>query len=108
MVDAPSWSRLGKLVTKHNKVQATIDTDYMGTRYYFAGPPRGDDEQQAEQDLCYIRAAAEGASTREQGLRAMQTAAKLLRDEAKALARGGFAQDAAGCWVARSSMSTPA
>ena len=68
MVDAPSWSRLAKLVTKHNKVQAIIDTAYMSTRFYFTGPPRGDDEQQAEQDLCYIRVAAEGASTREQGL----------------------------------------
>ena len=61
MADVSSWSRLGKLVTKHQKVQAIIDTDYMGTRYKFTGPPRGDDEQQAEQDLCYIRAAAEGA-----------------------------------------------
>ena len=89
MVDAPSWPRLAKLVTKHNKVQAIIDTAYMSTRFYFTGPPGGDDEQQAEQDLCYIRVAAEGASTREQGL------------HAKALARGGFAQDAAGCWFAR-------
>ena len=65
------------------------------------GPPRGDDEQQAYQDLCYIRAAAEGSPTRVQGLHAMQTAAKLLRDEAKALARGGIKQDAAGCYYAR-------
>ena len=101
MVDAPSWSRLGKLVTKHNKVQAIIDTDYMGTRYYFTGPPRGDDEQQAHRDLCYIRAAAEGSLSHVDGLCAMQVAAKLLRDEAKALARGGIKQDAAGRWFAR-------
>ena len=56
MVDAPSWSRLAKLVTKRNKVQAIIDTAYMSTRFYFTGPPRGNDEQQAEQDLCYIQA----------------------------------------------------
>ena len=31
----------------------------------------------------------------------MQVAAKLLRDEAKALARGGIKQDAAGRWFAR-------
>ena len=74
MADASGWSRLGKLVTKHQKVQAIIDTDYMGTRYKFTGPPRGDDEQQAEQDLCYIRAAAEGAQDRVEGLHAMQTA----------------------------------
>ena len=101
MADASSWSRLGTLVTKHQKVQAIIDTDYMGTRYKFAGPPRGDDEQQAHRDLCYIRAAAEGSLSHVDGLCAMQIAAKLLRDEAKALARGGIWQDAAGSYYAR-------
>ena len=96
MADVSSWSRLGSLVTKHQKVQAIIDTDYMGTRYYFTGPPRGDDEQQAHRDLCYIRAAAEGSLSHVDGLCAMQVAAKLLRDEAKALARGGIKQDVAG------------
>ena len=84
MADASNLSRVGKLATKHNKLQAVIDTDDVGTRYYFTGPPRGDDEQQAYQDLCYIRAAAEDAPTRVQGLHAMQSAAKLLRDEAQA------------------------
>ena len=100
MADVSSWSRLGTLVTKHQKVQAIIDTDYMGTRYYFTGPPRGDDEQQALRDLCYIRAAAEGSLSHVDGLCAMQVAAKLLRDEAKALARGGVMQDA-GSYHAR-------
>ena len=68
MADVSSWSRLGKLATKHQKVQAIIDTDYMGTRYYFTGPPRGDDEQQAHRDLCYIRAAAEGSLSHVDGL----------------------------------------
>ena len=85
MTDAPNSSRLGKVLTKKQKFQAVIDTDYQGTRYHFTGPPRGDDEQQAHQDLVYIRAAAEGSPTRVQGLQAMQTVAKLLRDEAKAL-----------------------
>ena len=100
MADASNLSRLGKVSTKHNKLRAVIDTDDVGVRYYFTGPPRGDDEQQAEQDLCYIRAAAAGAQTRVEGLHAMQTAAKLLRDEAKALARGGVMQDA-GSYHAR-------
>ena len=60
MADVSSWSRLGKLATKHQKVQAIIDTDYMGTRYKFTGPPRGHDEQQAEQDLCSYRPQANG------------------------------------------------
>ena len=92
---------IGKVIIKHSHSQAKVDTDYMGMRYKFSGPPRGDDEQQAHQDLVYIRAAAEGSPTRVQGLQAMQTAAKLLRDEAKALARGGVGQDAAGSYYAR-------
>ena len=94
-------SELGIVTQRDNEFVATIATYDLGQRYRFAGPLRGDDEQQAYQDLYYIRAAAEGAPTRVQALRAMQTAAKLLRDEAKALARGGVAQDAAGCWLAR-------
>ena len=101
MADASKLSRLGKVSTKHNRLQAVIDTDDAGVRYYFTGPPRGDDEQQAHRDLCYIRAAAEGAQDRVEGLHAMQTAAKLPRDEAKALARGGITQDAAGSYYAR-------
>ena len=94
-------SELGVVTQKDNQFVAKIATYDLGQRYQFAGPLRGDDEQQAHQDLSYIRAAAEGAPTRAQGLHAMQTAAKLLRDEAKALARGGIKQDAAGSWFAR-------
>ena len=92
---------LGGVCQRKGQLLAKVDTFDAGTRYYIVGPPRGDDEQQAYQDLCYIRAAAEGASTHVQGLHAMQAAAKLLRDEAKALARGGIKQDAAGSWFAR-------
>ena len=60
MADASKLSRLGKVSTKHNKLQAVIDTDDVGVRYYFTGPSRGDDEQQAHRDLCYIRAALTG------------------------------------------------
>ena len=73
----------------------------MGKQYRFIGPLRGEDEQQASQDVYYIRAAAEGSLSHVDGLCAMQVAAKLLRDEAKALARGGIKQDAAGRWFAR-------
>ena len=71
-------SQLGVVTKKDNQFVAMIATYDLDTRYQFAGPLRGDDEQQADQDLCYIRAAAEGAPTRVEGLRAMQTAAKLL------------------------------
>ena len=80
-------SSLGGVCKRKGEFLAKVDTVDAGTRYYIVGPPRGDDEQQAYQDLCYIRAAAEGAPSRVEGLCAMQTAAKLLRDEAKALAR---------------------
>ena len=77
-------SSLGGVCKRKGEFLAKVDTVDAGTRYYIVGPPRGDDEQQAYQDLCYIRAAAEGLPTRVQGLHAMQIAAKLLRDEAKA------------------------
>ena len=82
-------SELGFVTQKDSQFVARVNTKVLGTQYQFVGPLRGQDEQLAYQDLCYIRAAAEGALTRVQGLRDMQTAAKLLRDEAKALARGG-------------------
>ena len=94
-------AQLGVVIRKTGQYVAKIDTLAAGTRYKMLGPPRGDDEQVAYQDLCYIRAAAEGAPSHVDGLCAMQTAAKLLRDEAKALARGGIKQDAAGRWFAR-------
>ena len=94
-------AQLGVVIRKTGQYVAKIDTLAAGTRYKMLGPPRGDDEQLAYQDLCYIRAAAEGAPSHVDALCAMQTAAKLLRDEAKALARGGTTQDAAGSWLAR-------
>ena len=61
-------SQLGVVTKKGNQFVAMIATYDLDTRYRFAGPLRGDDEQQAGQDLCYIRAAAEGAPTRVEGL----------------------------------------
>ena len=94
-------SNLGVVTQKYRQFVAKIATYDLGKRYQFAGPLRGDDEQLAYQDLCYIRAAAAGAPSHVDGLCAMKTAAKLLRDEAKALARGGIKQGAAGSWFAR-------
>ena len=89
-------STLGVVTQEDNQFVAKVATYDLGKRYQFAGPLRGDDEKLAYQDLCYIRAAAAGAPSHVDGLCAMQTAAKLLRDEAKALARGGIKQDAVG------------
>ena len=52
-------STLGVVTQKDNQFVAQIATYDLGKRYRFAGPLRGDDEQLAYQDLCYIRAAAE-------------------------------------------------
>ena len=75
-------STLGVVTQEDNQFVAKVATYALGKRYRFAGPLRGDDEQLAYQDLCYIRAAAEGAPSHVDALCAMQTAAKLLRDEA--------------------------
>ena len=72
---------------------AMINTNHSG--------PFRDDKQQATQDLSAIRAAADGVATRPAKLRAMQLAAKHLRDEAKATARGGIKAAGAGAHFAR-------
>ena len=61
-------SNLGVVTQKDNQFVAKIATYDLGKRYQFAGPLRGEDEQQAYQDLYYIRAAAEGAPSRVEGL----------------------------------------
>ena len=72
---AQHMAQLGVVCERNGQYVAKIETLDLGTRYKFTGPPRGDDEQQASQDLCYIRAAAEGTPTRVGGLQAMQSAA---------------------------------
>ncbi len=47
-------SNLGVVTQKDNQFVAKIATYDLGKRYQFAGPLRGDDEQLAYQDLCYI------------------------------------------------------
>ena len=57
-------SELGFVTQKDSQFVAKINTKDLGKQYRFTGPPRGEDEQQAYQDLYYIRAAAEGVPTR--------------------------------------------
>ena len=56
--------QLGGVVQRDGQFVAKVDTLYEGTRYYMVGPLRGEDEQQAFRDLCYMRAAAERVPTR--------------------------------------------
>ena len=77
-------AHLGRVINKDGKFIAKIYTRELDTRFAMEGPPR-DDEQQAAQDLSGIRAAADGEATRSGGLKAMQLAAKHLRDAAKRL-----------------------
>ena len=83
MAGSYHWARLGRVVTKHGSFKAEIDTKDEGERHYITGPPRGDDEQRASDDLLRIRASADCASTRFDGLQAMRITAKRLNDEAK-------------------------
>ena len=62
-------SELGFVTQKDSQFVAKINTKDLGTQYRFAGPLRGEDEQQAYQDLYYIRAAAEGAPLQAPGQR---------------------------------------
>lgn len=83
----------GSIEKADGRFIAVIDTNHSG--------PFRDDKQQATQDLSAIRAAADGVATRPARLRAMQLAAKHLRDEAKATARGGIKAAGAGAHFAR-------
>ena len=51
-------SELGFVTQKDSQFVAKVNTKVLGKQYQFFGPQRGQDEQQAYQDLCYIRAAA--------------------------------------------------
>ena len=93
-------AHLGRVINRDGKFVAKIYTRELDTRFAMEGPPR-DDEQKAMQDLSFIRAAADGEATRPAKLQAMQLAAKHLRDEAKATARGGTKAASAGSYFAR-------
>ena len=98
--DAAKTIPLGSIEEVDGRFIAKIDSNESGTRFWIEGPLR-DDKQQADQDLAYIRAAADGEATRLAKLQAMQLAAKHLRDEAKATARGGIKVAGVGSYFAR-------
>ena len=91
-------AHLGFVFNKGGQSIARIDTSESGTRFAMEGPPR-DDEQQAMQDLSFIRAAADGERTRSGGLKAMQLEAKRLRDASKAIPSGSI-EEADGRFIA--------
>ena len=78
---ATDTEHLGGVINKASQFIAKVETKESGTRFKMEGPAR-DDEQQAAQDLSSIRAAADGQATLSGGLKAMQLAAKHLRDAA--------------------------
>ena len=93
-------AQLGNVCASKGKVFAKIDVTEAKERFYMEGPRR-DAEQQAVQDLTYIRAAASGESTRLGELRAMKCATKRLQDEARAAMRGGIKTESADRIFAR-------
>ena len=93
-------AQLGNVCASKGKVFAKIDVTEAKERFYMEGPRR-DAEQQAVQDLTYIRAAASGESTRLGELRAMKRATKRLQDEARAAMRGGIKTESADRIFAR-------
>ena len=84
------------MIQNQGQFDAKVDTHDEGIRYQMFGPPRGDNDKQAFQDLCCIRSAAEGVPTHTEKLQAMQEAAKLLQDGARARARGAVSGESAG------------
>jgi len=79
-------AHLGGVFQRGDMFFARVETKESGDRYKMEGPLRGD-EQEALQDLDYIRSCSEGEGTRAEGLHSMQLAAKELRDEVKAQAQ---------------------
>ena len=83
MAGQTNWAKIGRVAKSHNTYRAEVDTYCLGERYKFTGPPRGSDEHKAYDDLLRIRASAEKASTRAEGLESMRSVAQELRDAAK-------------------------
>ena len=79
-------ARDGSVSRKDGQHFAKIDTVYGGDRYYIEGPRRHA-EAQARDDLDRIRASAGLVDHRRERLELMRTAAKCIRDEAKAARR---------------------
>ena len=83
MASQSNWAKVGRVTKKHDNYKAEVDTYCLGERYKITGPPRGSDENKALDDLLRIRASAEKASTRAEGLESMRSVAQELRDAAK-------------------------
>ena len=94
---ADSMAHLGGVINKDGQFIAKIDTKESGTRFKMVGPVR-DEEQLAARDLSFMRAAADGEATRTGGLKAMQLAAKNLRETTKAL---GSIEEVGARFIAR-------
>ena len=84
MAGQTNWAKIGRVAKSHNTYRAEVDTYCLGERYKFTGPPRGSDEHKAYDDLLRIRASAEQALTRPEGLELMKSMARELRDAATA------------------------
>ena len=90
----------GDVCSHNGKFFAKVEAQVDGIRFYLTGPRR-DDENQAGQDLKYIRAAAYGEASRLGELRAMKLAAERLQEEAKIAMRGGIKTENADRMFAR-------
>jgi hypothetical protein len=97
-------AHLGGVSRRNDMFFAKVDTQDSGVRYWMEGPLRKD-QQEACQDLDYIRSAAGGDATWAQGLHSMKLAAKELREEvkaeAKASTRGAIKKEGATGYTAR-------
>ena len=85
MAGQSNWAKIGRVAKSHNTYRAEVDTYCLGERYKITGPPRGSDEHKAYDDLLRIRASAEQALTRPEGLELMKSMARELRDAATAV-----------------------
>ena len=77
MASQSTWTKVGRVTKNHDNYKAEVDTYCLGERYKFTGPPRGSDEHKAYDDLLRIRASAEQALTRPEGLELMKSMARL-------------------------------
>ena len=85
MANQGALTGLGNVVKVHKGFRAEINTRFREERYKITGPSR-EREHQAHDDLRCIRASAEAASNRLDGLGAMRSTAYELREAARTTA----------------------
>ena len=85
MANQRSLAGLGNVVRADKGFKAKVETWHEGEKHKFSGPLRQNEEseQHAYEDLRRIRAAAEAANNRREGLIAMRSTAEELRAEAR-------------------------